>query len=216
MTGASHPLPQERPVQLWVEGALLHTFYCTPRDLAELAVGFLSDRGLLRPGCLPTVTQSQGEPWSLRAELDGPPLTPPEPVPWRPVPLTEVSAMAREAMEQTPLRRQSGGVHAAALCWQGGLLVREDVARHNAVDKAVGAGIIRGVDPAAAVLFTTGRLSHEMLAKAARLGIPVAATMKYPTDLGVALASRKGMCVVGMVLSPAPVVYSGGWRLCLE
>ena len=110
MTGASHPLPQERPVQLWVEGALLHTFYCTPRDLAELAVGFLSDRGLLRPGCLPTVTQSQGEPWSLRAELDGPPLTPPNPVPWRPIPLTEVSALARAAQAHPP---QVGRIHQA-------------------------------------------------------------------------------------------------------
>ena len=92
-------------------------------------------------------------------------------------------------------------------------MVREDVARHNAVDKVVGAGIIKGVDFSAAALFTTGRLSHEMVLKAAGAGVPVAVSMKYPSDLGAALAAQRKICVIGKVLSGAPVVYTNGWRV---
>jgi len=209
-------LPQERAVRLWLDGKFCHVFYCTPRDLPDLAAGFLLSHGLLEPGWLPALQVSEEEPWTVRAEKKGAPRPAPAAGPFRwPIPLAQVLRLASDTMENTPLRRDWGGVHAAAIGWEDGELIREDVARHNAVDKVLGAGIIKGVDLGSAVLFTTGRLSHEMLVKAAAAGIPVAATIKYPTDLGVALAARKGMCVVGRVLSPEPVVYTGHWRLGL-
>lgn len=210
--------PQERPIRLWVDGELLHTFYGTPRDLPDLAMGYLFSRNLLDPSWNPAFQVTEEEPWTVRAVIRGVPKenTPKAalPCPW-PGSLERVVGLAQAAMENTPLREKSGGVHAAAIGWGKNLVVREDVARHNAVDKAVGAAIIREADFDAAVLFTTGRLSHEMLVKAAKAGIPVAATMKYPTDLGVALAAQKGISLVGRTLSPQPVVYTGHWRLGL-
>lgn len=203
---------------LWVGERECHTFYCTPQNLPDLAVGFLFSRGMLDPDLLPDLRLSEGEPWIIRAEIKGktPRKKPPSRrSPW-PIGLQDVVRLAQRAMEQSPIRQAEGGVHAAALGWGNTLLVREDIARHNAVDKAVGAAIIEGADFASALLFTTGRLSHEMLVKAALAGVEVAATMKYPTDLGAALAARKGICLVGRVLSPSPVVYTGGWRLGLD
>lgn len=223
MTGEK--LPRERGVKLWLDGQEYHTFYCTPRELGDLAVGCLFGKGLLVPGRLPSIQVSEGEPWTVRVRTgEGPLPAAPSgevPSPWQPVPLAELVSLAERAMAETPLRRESGGVHAAALGWGGdlrngpGFLVREDVARHNAVDKVIGAGIIKGVDLGSVALFTTGRLSHEMITKAAAAGIPIVATMKYPTDLGVSLAARKGMCLAGGILSPQPKVYTGGWRLGL-
>lgn len=208
--------PQERPAQLWAGEELLQTFYCTPRDLEDLALGHLLGRGLLDPAAPPAVAVSPGEPW--RMDVPSPSrqlgVSPPSLSPWRTT-LPQLVELAQAVMENTPLR-QKGGVHAAALLWEEDLIIREDVARHNAVDKAVGAGIIRGVDLSAAALFTTGRLSHEMIAKAAGAGIPMVVSMKYPTDLGAALAAREKICVVGKILSGAPVVYTQGWRLGLS
>lgn len=203
---------------LWVGERECHTFYCTPQNLPDLAVGFLFSRGMLDPDLLPDLRLSEGEPWIIRAEIRGknPRKKPPPRRFPRPIGLQDVVRLAQRAMEQSPIRQEEGGVHAAALGWGDTLLVREDIARHNAVDKAVGAAIIEGVDFGSALLFTTGRLSHEMLVKAALAGVEVAATMKYPTDLGAALAARKGICLVGRVLSPSPVVYTGGWRLGLD
>ena len=206
--------PQERAARLWVNGALLQTFYCTPGDLGDLALGHLLGRGLLDPEAPPAVAVTpEGDAWRLEVTLSAPGrmAAPPALSPWRTT-LPQMEEMARQVMQNTPLR-EKGGVHAAALWWQGGLLIREDIARHNAVDKAVGAGIIKGVDFSAAALFTTGRLSREMIAKAAGAGVPVVVSMKYPSDLGAALAGEEKICVIGKVLSGSPAVYAQGWRL---
>jgi FdhD protein len=209
-------LPVERPVQFWMDGRLLTTFYCTPMDLEDLALGFLMGRGLLDPACPPQIRVEE-DPWRILAESPSPAIHAPAPgraqeSDWTTT-LEEVVRQAEDTMEQTPLRKSSGGVHGASLRWSGGTVIREDIARHNAVDKVVGAGIIKGMDFTQTALFTTGRLSHEMLAKALAVGIPVVASMKYPSDLGVELAARNRMCVIGRALSPEPVVYTGGWRL---
>ncbi len=210
-------LPVERPVQLWLDGGLLATFYCTPADLEDLALGFLMGKGLLDPEHPPRI-QVKEKPWRILAENGAAPAAPPQsPLesPWTTT-LEEVVHQAEDTMAGTPLRKESGGVHGASLRWPGGTVIREDIARHNAVDKVVGAGIIKGVDFSRTVLFTTGRLSHEMLAKALAVGIPVVASMKYPSDLGVELAAQNKICVIGKALSGEPVVYTGGWRLGTE
>ena len=213
-----HRLPVERPVQLWLDGRLCTTFYCTPADLPELVLGYLMGRGLLDPARLPRI-RTEEAPLRVAVETADP-LGKSVPrretaAPWTTT-LAEVVRQAEDTMENTPLRQSSGGVHGASVRWPGGMVVREDIARHNAVDKAIGAGIMKEINFARSALFTTGRLSHEMVAKAAAVGIPVVATMKYPSDLGVELAAQKGICVIGRVLSSSPEVYTGEWRLGLK
>lgn len=108
------------------------------------------------------------------------------------------------------LHRQSGGVHAAAWAGIDGEihLVREDVGRHNALDKLVGALRRQRIDPAAGFVLITSRASHELVHKAASAGIQLLAAVSAPTGMAVRNAEAAGMTLVGWLRGSGFSVYS--------
>lgn len=111
---------------------------------------------------------------------------------------------------------RTGGLHAAGLFDEHGALlcVREDVGRHNAVDKVVGWALEAGRLPASgAVLQVSGRTSFEILQKAIVAGVPIVSAVSAPSSLAVKLAERFGVTLVGFVRAGAMNVYAHGARI---
>lgn len=110
--------------------------------------------------------------------------------------------LAERLVPEQPLFARTGGLHAAALLTSGGeiLVAREDVGRHNAVDKVVGWALERDLVPLTGhVLLVSGRVSFEIVQKALAARMPVVAALSAPSSLAVELAERSGMMLVGFL-----------------
>jgi FdhD protein len=122
----------------------------------------------------------------------------------------QLEAGMRELYQAATHYRASRGIHGAALHDGASLLVvAEDVGRHNAVDKVKGEALQLGIETADRILLSTGRISSEMLLKAARMGVPVVASRTSPTEMAVGLGEQLGITVCGYVRGGAVNVYTG-------
>lgn len=230
---ASHIYAVEKPVELWVNNKKITTFFCTPSDLHDLAVGHLLTRGYIfsvseitelsydpatavirvivsreNPQSLISVSEMILSGCSAVSEFSD------QVYRLKPVPSDYTTSLGRLKelgdfmIDHGTIYQTTGGVHAALLESGHHSFVREDIGRHNAVDKVIGAAARADVLLTYATLVTTGRISLDMALKAASVSIPVVATLKCPSDLGIRLAKHYHICIVTKILSDCPIIYT--------
>ncbi len=210
---ASVEIASEHVMDLFIDGRFALRIVCTPEHLPELAAGRMVTEGWVRNkedirsievgecGLRADVTLTH----ELAAPLEAPAVMP---RPWE-------EAWLRQAAER--MRGQEAlysRTHAAHSCYLGrgnGLLCcREDIGRHNALDKAVGYALIQGIGRADCYLFISGRMPADMVLKAARADIPLLASKAYPTNEGIALARRAGITLVTLRPDGALLIWTDG------
>ncbi|HKX05554.1 MAG TPA: formate dehydrogenase accessory sulfurtransferase FdhD [Methylomirabilota bacterium] len=223
---------REQPLTVHVNGERFVTLLCSPFQLEALVVGYLwmekviedlseisridvsevdgrADVTLTGPVTLPTeriLTSGCGGGITFRID---PRLFPRLRSSMRVRP-EQIAARLKELYGRAVHYRASRGIHGAALADGERLLViAEDVGRHNAVDKVKGEAMLRGIPTADRLLVSTGRISSEMLLKAARMGVPVIASRTSPTEMAVGLAEQLGITVIGYVRPDGLNLYAG-------
>jgi FdhD protein len=228
----------EEPLEIRVDGRPLSVTMRTPGHDEELALGFLLGEGLIdgpRPAGLT-------EDFAANTiEVAGPLLRDPgerrfyttsscgvcgkgaleevavASAPLGPGPVVDRALLAAlpDRLEQ-PTFELTGGVHATGLFDTAGqlLIAREDVGRHNAMDKVVGRALLDGLVPLGdKVLCVSGRLSFELVQKAAVAGAPILVGVGAPSSLAIELAADRGMTLAGFTRHGRTNVYSGPERV---
>ena len=238
--GESDTVIVERAVEIVLGGRVLVRVQCLPERLEDLAAGFLRTEGLIEsPRAIAECRVApDGGRIEVRADVD-----PDRLVLFRERVATssgcgsgasaaadvlpvlasdahfspeDILARMKDLLQASALFRETGGVHAAALT--DGRTLRafaEDIGRHNAVDKAVGAAMREELDLAHLALLTTGRASADIVAKAVRAGIPAIVSRGAATSQAIALARSAEAAVAAFARARRMNVYTAAWRFGL-
>jgi FdhD protein len=236
------PVVQETPLTIFLNGKELITLLTTGDANRELAIGFLLSEGFLNdPRCLEsiredpssgtvdvnlsgdlsiieklwgkrTVTSGCGKGATFYHVLDS--LHARQTASGVTVSPSRIRELMDELNRLSGLYRKTGGVHNCALADIESILVfRDDIGRHNAVDKIYGNCFLENIPMEDKLLLTTGRISSEMTVKTIRMGVSVLISRSAPTSLALDLAERAGLTVVGYVRGGGMVVYTGKERI---
>ena len=229
----------EEPLEIRIGGRSVAVTMRTPGHDEELALGFCLSEGLRPAGArLPDDLAANAvevdapgfDPQRLqrsfytssscgvcgKGALEAVAVEAPRVVSELRVPLALVSSLPDRLREAQAAFALTGGLHATGLFTAGGelLCVREDVGRHNALDKVVGWAFRGGKLPLAdSVLCVSGRLSFELVQKAAVAGCPVMVAVGAPSSLAVELAADRGVTLCGFVRGGTANVYTETWRI---
>ena len=120
-------------------------------------------------------------------------------------------------MTSSDLFKNTGGVHSVAIYDNQELItIKEDVARHNAMDKAIGDCVLNDINLKDKIIFVSGRISCEMILKAAKSGIPIVISKSAPTNLSVEIAKKLNITLAGFVRGERMNIYTNPQRIIFE
>lgn len=235
-------VPEEK-YDLYLNGKMIHTFFCSPWYLEDLAYGFLYLESYIAAAeevreilvkeaehQIEVVADKKNDVSKCEEREKGLDFSqnfgtakvvfpeknifPGEVSQFKCISPEEIMSLAAALDERSHRFRLTGGVHSAALAKEGEILfMREDVGRHNAVEKLLGACIREHIDTADKRIVFSGRVASEILEKAAVIGAPTLIAVSAPTSRAVELAEEKGILLVGFARGDAFNVYTFPERL---
>jgi FdhD protein len=236
-------IAEEKPLQLFLNGAFYASIHCSPSNLEQLAIGHLASEGILKSlseidkvnvkdavcrvkfiagldvkrrlrlsrqfgRVILSACGVQGS-YTVSRKL-------PKIKPTLKVRANTILDCVKE-LNLAPVFRKTGGVHAAAIFEGNGTRVAfaEDIGRHNAVDKVVGIAMMSGTDLGHSFIVSTGRLTGDIVMKAATVKLPIVASVTATVDSGIAIAKLFNLTLVGFVRGMRMNVYTCHERIIL-
>lgn len=227
-------VPSEMSLTIFINGQETVTILCTPNKLTHLVLGFLySERIIDNMQEVASIRVCEDEPIAdvrlNKTEYTAPPrriltsgcgssvsfktqeqkvdsdlVATPE----------EVLSLMKQLYQQQNLFQLGGGIHCSALCDRKQILVlAEDIGRHNTLDKIMGECLMRGLPTQDCILLTTGRITSEMLLKAARMQTPIIVSRSSPTERAISLGNDLNITVIGYARGSHLSVFSKEERL---
>ncbi len=226
-------LPQEVKLALYLNNKKFVNILCTPVDVEDLIAGFLYAENLIKKFdevekievsenridiilkhevSIPEEkekTYTSGFGKGIMFQVEGKKVNSdfkiePE----------KIIKLMQEFTEKMQIYKISGAVHASCLADENKVItVKEDIGRHNTFDKIAGECLRKDIPTKDKIIFTTGRISTEMLLKSSKMEVPVVVTMKSPTSNTVKVADELGIAVVGKVKANSLVVFANKDRM---
>ena len=226
----------ESPLTIEIKNVGAYTIMSTPCDKLALAMGFCFSEGIINgPGDIGSCMQCPDDPSIIRIQLiekqhgDTPkrnllivsscgicgsediektlnslPIVPDTLI----LNKEQLTALPKQLRQNQKLFKQTGGTHAAALMWDNKLIaVCEDIGRHNAFDKAIGMCLLQSIPTRGAAAVLSGRISVELVFKAARAGIELIAAVSAPTTLAIQAARKCNITLCGFVRGAEATIY---------
>jgi len=234
-------VPREAAITIYLNDEELATLLGTPQKLKELAVGFLYSEGILKNLAdlkQVSVDDKKGIIWVETAKktylgkllhkrfltsgcgkgtsfLNVSDLKGIDKLDSKiEVSSEKITALMKNMLERAELYKEAGGIHSSALSdGKSIIMMSEDIGRHNTLDKILGECFLNKIEAKDKIVFTTGRISSEMLLKAVKVGIPILVSRTAPTNLAVEAANELGATLVGYARASSMRVYTNDWRV---
>ncbi|WP_282154401.1 formate dehydrogenase accessory sulfurtransferase FdhD [Cytobacillus gottheilii] len=234
--------PEEFPITLLINGFEIAVFQLTNEDLEDWAYGYLYSEGLIEKAEDIRTFRFVEDSNTIYVELDNDfqpewmftkkkhytagcgrgvtffSMTDVKAFPkinsMRTFTMSLLLKKRSEFAKNSPLYLKTGGMHGACIVHESGeITVREDIGRHNAVDKVIGFALRNRLEPSNLLLLTTGRVSYEMLSKAAKFGFPVIGSRTAATKQAVQLAKFLNIEVIGYLRGKMAISYTSAGRV---
>ncbi|MDI6752276.1 MAG: formate dehydrogenase accessory sulfurtransferase FdhD [bacterium] len=224
---------KEEPISIKVNGKRIATLLATPVDVKELACGFLYSLGLIKEMADISSISEVGSEIEITAELikdfsqDEQVLTSgcgkgviilgyllgkidSDLV----ISIDSLSLLMDEFQLKSIGYKTTGGVHSAGISDGKQILdFKEDIGRHNAIDKTIGSFLLKGFSLKDKIMLTSGRLTSEVVTKCVRVGIPILISRSSPTDMAITLSEYSGLTLIGFARKKRMNIYAHAERV---
>ena len=209
---------EEIPLTVYLNGKELLTLLCSPDSLKELSTGFLYSSGLIKSkNDIKNIT-IDNQKWTSHIKLNTKGAAP-QPIFKRIASNIKISSekiltLMDSFQKMSVTFRETGGVHSAALSNGNDILIfKEDIGRHNALDKVIGEALMKGLKMEDLIVLSSGRISSEIISKVQKIRSRFLISRSAPTDQAIKLARELNLTLIGFARGKRMNVYTANERV---